>query len=164
MKSILLSSVFLFAAVSSSFAATDDLTPIVPKTTVIAEVLMTPGFVANPHFTGVRIHSNGEVYQFSYPPGRPDEETQTDVASLKPQTLSRLIKSIQAIQYSELVDLDPGKPMCVDLPSYQYDIRHLDGTQIEIFRKANCHEYGMKNGQGGSLLKVLDGLFKLTEL
>ncbi|MCM2323706.1 MAG: hypothetical protein NDJ90_10640 [Oligoflexia bacterium] len=120
---------------------------------VVAEKVMSPGFFAPPHMRferGVRIYSDGQVMAMEGGVNR-------SLSRLSWRKLRQLNAQVEAINESELIDLNAGEPRCEDAPSTRYTVRKSSAAvELEIAAWEGCHDFALRGGAGQVVKAFLD--------
>ncbi len=88
------------------------------------------------------------------------------LAKLSLNRVAALKKQIADISGGKIVDVDAGKPFCMDAPTTTYDIVKANGEKVQIAGWNACHNIELQDAEGNAnlLKEVLEGLDRLTSL
>ncbi len=82
-----------------------------------------------------------------------DNKQSKTVKTLSPNEIQSIKDNVDAINpKAEVVDLDEGKPRCMDAPSSSYYIS-VKGKDVQFAARNSCHSFQMKSAAAASLLK-----------
>ncbi|MCB0365509.1 MAG: hypothetical protein H6624_19460 [Bdellovibrionaceae bacterium] len=133
---------------------------------VIAQKEFWAGFSPNPVNSKISIMDDGtSVAEIRYVMENKVEFH--DLATLSPAALKSLKLRIADVTPEVLKDWEEDQPKCLDAPSKSYKMVKADGTELQFYRWASCHEWVLPNAdnlwKAEPIKTLLDGLEALIE-
>lgn len=130
----------------------------------LAEVEYLPGYEVEPVRRLVQILDSGEV-RVTTQNYRTGEQTTRLLAELAVPVVATLAGTIDGLERREMVDLDAGRPECVDAPVivtrfYQSGSRR----PWPVFKQQSCHEYAISQWRARPVRRLLQGFLDLDRL
>lgn len=148
--------VFAFAISSlTAFAAEQTRLP----SNVIAQVRTAGGFSPVPQESGLRIFADGTVVTFN----RNSNPQQVVIARLTEKKVADLRAATDHLRISRLVNLDAGRPICMDAPGTEYAFNTSRAGAMVIARVIGCQRHADQDFSAAQLAEVLKGLQALAE-
>ena len=133
---------------------------------VLAEMVIGSGFGPPdmPFSTTIDIMKDGRVQEIQT--FRMNRTVITELATLAPDTLAKLNKTVQSTKKGNIVDPDPKVPSCMDAPTTMYFAILNSGERIELGASEGCKEMRKDNATYGDkqIQKILQGFMSLIYL
>lgn len=112
--------------------------------------------------TKILVLDNGGVFATSKKGS--SRESHSFLATLSPEKMANLVRILNQIEPSELVDPFPESHSCADMPSTTIQVFSSPTKSFEIYRSLNCHEFELQGQGARSVVNLMKGLKSLSDL